>query len=236
MYEVLNMKTATVVKQMIQEALAYQGVTMVAVNIAYPNIDGDFPRRCVRRVNGNYDREAQKQLKYAKDTMYKDAVADYKFAMEKGYPFNTYELMQVYETTCNALPVFSLYYDVYQYTGGAHGITDRTGNTWDLYRCKMLEMKDLFTHGYDYTVPIFRYMEAEALRRQAAGEAQYFDGLSENLHKYFDEKNFYLSCQGLEVFYPLYSIAPYYVGIQVFTVPYGMFGNNLAYPLIAMCT
>lgn len=230
------MKRATVVKQMIQEKIAYQGVTMVDVSIAYPSIDGDFPKKCARRFNDYYVREAQKQLKYAKETMYKDAVADYKFAMEKGYPFNTYELMQVYEVTYNSLPVFSLYYDVYQYTGGAHGMTDRTGNTWDLYRCKMLEMKDLFTRGYDYTLPIFKYLEAEALRRQASGEAQYFEGLVENLHKYFDEKNYYLSCQGLEVFYPLYSIAPYYVGIQVFTVPYGMFGNNLTYPLIALCT
>lgn len=230
------MKKTAVVKQTIQENLTYQGVTMVEVNIAYPSIDGDMPRRCIRRFNDFYDREARKQLKYAKDTMYKDAVSDYNFTKQKGYPFNTYELMQVYEVTYNALPVFSLYYDLYQYTGGAHGMTDRTGGTWDLYRCRQLAMKDLFTRGYDYMTPIFKYVEAEALRRQASGEAQYFDGLTENLHKYFDEKNYYLSCQGLEVYYPLYSIAPYYVGIQVFTIPYGVFGNNLVYPLIAMCT
>jgi hypothetical protein len=235
-YEVMSMKRVTVVNQSIQEKLTFQSVVMVEVNIAYPSIDGDIPRHCIKRFNEYYIREAQKQLRYAKDTMYKGAVSDYKFDQEKGYPFNNYELMQVYEVTYNAVPMLSLYYDTYQYTGGAHGMTERTGNTWDLYRCKLLEMKDLFIRDYDYTQPIFKYIEAEALRRQESGEAQYFEGLMDNIHKYFDEKNFYLSCQGLEVFYPLYSIAPYYVGIQVFTVPYGMFGNNLVYPLIALCT
>ena len=96
-------------------------------------------------------------------------------------------------------------------------------------------MRDLFRRGYDYTAPIFKYVEAEALRRQASGEAQYFEGLEGNIRKYFDEKNFTLSCQGLIVFYPLYSIAPYYVGIQEFIVPYGMFEGNLVYPLVALC-
>lgn len=230
------MKSVTVVKQFIQEKLTYQGIVMVEINIAYPSIYGDIPRQSVRRFNEYYQKEALKQRKYAKDTMYPDAVEDYKFSQEKGYPFNPYVLMQVYEVTYNAIPVFSLYYDAYQFTGGAHGMTERTGNTWDLKRCKLLDMSDLFAPGYDYTKTIFKYIEVEALRRQSSGEVQYFDGLIENLHQYFDPKNYYLSCQGLEVFYSLYSIAPYYVGIQVFAVPYGMFGNNLVYPLIALCT
>lgn len=229
------MSSMTVVKKTIQEKLTYNGDVMVEVNVSYPAVDGAAPRRCIRRLNEHYERGAQQQRKYARDTMFGDAVSDYKFSMGKGYPFNSYQLMQVFEVTYNSLPIFSLYYDVYQYTGGAHGMTERAGNTWDLYKCKMLAMGDLFTRGYDYTAPIFKYIEAEALRRQASGEVQYFDGLVENLHKYFDEKNYYLSCQGLNVFYPLYSIAPYYVGIQVFTVPYSMFGYNLAYPLAALC-
>jgi hypothetical protein len=229
------MRNATVAKRTIQEKLTYQGAVMLEVNVAYPAVDGDVPRRCARRFNEYYEREAQRRRRYARETMYADAVADYKFSQGKGYPFNAYELMQVFDATYNSMPVLSLYYDVYQYTGGAHGMTERTGNTWDMHKCRMLEMRDLFARGYDYRNAILRYVETEALRRQAGGEAQYFDGLAENIHKYFDEKNYYLSCQGLNVYYPLYSIAPYYVGIQVFTVPYGIFGNNLLYPLIALC-
>jgi hypothetical protein len=232
---VLYMSMMTVVKKTIQEKLTYQGDVMVEVSVSYPAIDGAVSRRCIRRFNEYYEREAQRQRKYARESMYPDAVSDYTFSKSKGYPFNTYELMQVFEVTYNSAPILGLYYDVYQYTGGAHGMTDRTGDTWDLRRCKMLGMGELFAHGYDYTVPIFRYIEAEALRRQTSGEVQYFDGLIENIHKYFEEKNYYLSCQGLIVFYPLYSIAPYYVGIQSFTVPYAVFGDNLMYPLATLC-
>lgn len=230
------MQMATVARRTIQEKHTYQGMAMVNADIAWPAAGGDAPRLFARRFNEYYEREAQKRRRHAREAMYADALADYKFSQGKGYPFNPYELMQVFDVSYNSMPVLSLYFDVYQYTGGAHGMTERTGNTWDLHRCRMLEMRDLFARGYDYRGAILRYVEAEALRRQAGGEAQYFEGLAENVYKYFDERNYYLSCQGLNLFYPLYSLAPYYVGIQAFAVPYGIFGNNLAYPLIALCT
>ncbi len=228
------MKPVDVHSRAVEEKLEYQGVTMVNVDISYPEIRGEISKLCERRFNEHYAREAQTQRRHARGELYGSAVEDFKFKQEKGYPFNPYELMQAYSVTFNSQPVLSLYYDVYQYTGGAHGMTERTGDTWDLQRCRMVAMGDLFRRGYDYTVPIFKYISVEAARRQS-GEASYFDGLEQNIRKYFDEKNYFLSCQGLNVFYPLYSIAPYYVGIQVFTVPYGMFGNNLVVPLVALC-
>ncbi len=229
------MKPVIVQTRVVDEKLEYQDVTMVKVSISYPEIGGDIPKLCARRFNDYWAREATGLRKNARQELYGSAVEDYEYSRQKGYPFNPYELMQVFEVTFNSVPILSLYADVYQYTGGAHGMTDRTGSTWDVQRCRMLEMRDLFGRGYDYTTPILKYIPAEAARRQASEEASYFEGLEQNIRKYFDEKNFYLSCQGLNVYYPLYSIAPYYVGIQVFTVPYGMFGNHLAYPLPALC-
>lgn len=229
------MKPVIVQSLAIEEKLTYQGVVMVNVSISYPAISGMVSAPCIKRVNRHYLAEAQRLRRHARTELYDSAVEDYRFSQGKGYPFHTYEILQVFTVSFNSLPILSLNTDVYQYTGGAHGMTECTGTTWDLHRCRLLQMGDLFRRGYDYTQPILRYVEAEALRRQASGEAQYFEGLEENIRKYFDEKNYYLTCQGLVVYYPLYSIAPYYVGIQEFTVPYGMFGNNLAYPLIALC-
>lgn len=235
MYEVIVMKPVLVETLSIEEKLNYQGVLMVSVDISYPAVGG-VSRLCARRFNGNYQAEALKQRRTARTDLYDSAVKDWKFSQEKGYPFNPYDMTQAFEATFNSYPMLSLYYDVYQYTGGAHGMTERTGGTWDLARCRMLEMRELFRRGYDYVPVIFKYVEAEALRRQASGEAQYFEGLAGNVRRYFNEKNFFLSCQGLEVYYPLYSIAPYYVGIQVFTVPWAMFEGNLTYPIAALCS
>lgn len=224
------MPEATVISRELRDKLLFHNTVMVDVNIAYPSVEG-APQGCARRFNAHYEKQTQAWRQYAGETMLDDAVADYASAMQNGYPFNTYALAGAYEVTLNALPLLSLYSDIYRYTGGAHGLTERTGDTWDFTRCKRLDMKRLFTWGYDYARPILTYVTAEAERRQADGEAQYFDGLAENIVRYFDEKNFYLSDKGLVVFYPLYSIAPYYVGIQAFTVPYRMFGNNMTYPL-----
>lgn len=222
------MPEAIVTSRELRDKLMFHNTVMVDFAVTYPFVAG-VPQSCARRFNAYYEKQAQALRLYAGETMFDDAVADYASAMQNGYPFNTYTLNGVYEVTLIAFSLLSLYSDVYRYTGGAHGITERTGDTWDLARCRRLEMKRLFTRGYDYSRPILTYVAAEAERRQADGEAQYFDGLMENIVRYFDEKNYYLSAGGLVVFYPLYSIAPYYVGIQAFTVPYRMFGDNMTY-------
>lgn len=225
---------ATVIKRTIQDKLLYQGVVMVDVNIAYPQMTSGRAETGRREFNRYYIRQARRQMRHARQDLLPMAIRQYEEAQQEGYPFNAYTLMQTFEVTYNAGYLLSLYLDVYEYTGGAHGNTGRCGNTWDLKRRRMLRMSELFRPGYDYRDTILRAVEREATRREESGEVDYFEDLYENLHEYFDEANYYLTYNGLAVFYPQYSIGPYAIGIQVFTVPYEAFGKNLAYPLLSL--
>lgn len=216
-------------KQTIKDKFYYMRVLMVNVNIEYPSLTGTDSG--TYKFNMYYRNKAQKTYNYARSKLYGQAVKQYQYNKSQNYPFNPYELLQTFEPTYCKKPIISLYYDLYEFTGGAHGNTVRQANTWDIRSGSQLSMSDLFEKDYDYKAVILQTIENEARRRQITGRVSYFDELSENLIKFFDEQNYYLTEEGLAVFYPLYTIAPYVAGIQVFIVPYILFGSNLKFQL-----
>lgn len=197
---------------------------MVSINIEYPSMSGyDY---AVSRFNMYYRQRAYRSHNYARIKLFPQAVEQYQYAKSQNYPFNAYDLVQTFEPTYCKKPIISLYYE-YEYTGGAHGNTVRTGNTWDLNKATLLNLSDLFVKDYDYKKVIIKTIQTEARRRQISGQVQYFDNLDANIIKFYDDKNYYLTEGGVAIFFPLYTIAPYAVGIQVFTVPSLLFGNNI---------
>ncbi len=216
-------------KQTINDKLYYGRTPMVQIDLSFPAMTGHGASSV--RFNLYNRQKATRSYNYARIKLYPQAVKQYQFSKSQGYPFNTYELVQNYDLTYCKKPILSLFFDLYEFTGGAHGNTVRTGNTWDLRRGTLITLNELFIRDYDYNKIILKTIEAEARRRQIAGKADYFENLSENLVKFYDEKNFFLTEEGIAIFYPLYTIAPYVTGIQVFIIPYVLFGSNMTIQL-----
>ncbi|NLG38096.1 MAG: DUF3298 and DUF4163 domain-containing protein [Clostridiales bacterium] len=213
-----------IIKKTVEQQFLYRDTLMVDAAVHFPQLAGPDCEG-FQRFNEYYRQRAASLIKYAEETMYPAAVEQYRNAQMNGYPFNHYILLQTFEITCRS-SLLSLFADVYEYTGGAHGLTTRTSETWKPDEGRRLSLGDLFVEGYDYMSVIIPVIEAEAARRQASGEADYFDDLPANIRRYFDEENYYLTPAGLVIFYPLYTIAPYASGIQTFTIPYGLLIRN----------
>lgn len=224
------MKCDFIKKQSINDKLYFNKVLMVDVKIDYPSLSTGYDGNYMR-FNMHYRQKAKKNYNYAATNLYHAAVKQYTIAKPQGVPFNNFEFVEAFEPTYCKKPLISLFYDIYEYTGGAHGNTTRRGNTWDMRKGVIIPLEALFAHGYDYKTVILRYIEGAARRRQITGMANYFEGLNENLKRYFDEKNFYLTEEGLAIFYPLYTISPYSDGIQVFIIPYPIFDDKLNYKI-----
>jgi hypothetical protein len=224
------MKCDFIKKQTIKDKLHHNKNLMIDVNIDYPLIsagyDGDNTR-----FNMHYRQKAQKNYRYASTKLYQAAVKHHTVAKPQGVPFKNFEFVESFEPTFFKKPMMSLYYDLKEFTGGAHENTVRKGNTWDMKHGAMLTLDALFEKDYDCKPLILKYIESDARRRQITGMSSYFEGLGENLNKYYDDKNFYLTEEGLAIFYPMYTIAPYADGIQVFIVPFPFFGDKLKYKL-----
>ena len=66
----------------------------------------------------------------------------YKYNKENGYPQMMYELYREYQITLNQENAVSMYIDEYIFSGGAHGTTTRTSQTWNLMLGKMVEQRN----------------------------------------------------------------------------------------------
>jgi hypothetical protein len=204
---------------------------MLEYTIQIPEISGSVSRGTERAFKYYYSWAAAKSLRHIRHELYPQAIKQYKYAISMGYPFFNYVYMSKPEVALICPELVSLYIDVYEYTGGAHGMTVRTGDTWDLSVGRMVSLNRLFKKGYNFTKAILNEIERQVREDQANGEDYYFDDVNENIIKYFVPSDFYLTNESLVIFYQLYTIAPYSSGILTFEINYNYFGENFIYQI-----
>lgn len=219
---------AVVVKRQMRGKPEYRGIVMVDVNLSYPQVvTRGAPAGA--GISEYYSKAASAYYSYATGELYKSAVNDYIERRKNKFPFHTYTAMMVYEVPYNQNPFISIFLDVYEFTGGAHGNTARQADTWSLDTGRPMRLSDFFT-GPAYLSIIYGNIMEQIDAQIANGMNIYFDDYRRNVFKYFDERNFYLTPQGVAIYYPLYTIAPYSSGIVTFVIPYEAF-DNLKYDL-----
>lgn len=157
---------------------------------------------------------------YVLGELFRQAAEGFREAARSGYPFNAYDAVQQYEITYNRNCHLSLSVDQYTYTGGAHGSTVRHADTWNLQTGCRLNLSDLFPQGEDWRAFVIAQLICLADAQMQQNPGIYFENYRELIRKHFSEQNFYLTPEGLAVFFQQYEIAPYATGIVVFTIPY----------------
>jgi hypothetical protein len=162
-------------------------------------------------------------------TLYRMAIDDYENSMANGYPVRKYEAYTDYNVTYNKNCLLSLYFDQYEYTGGAHGITNRTTDSWDLKRKKRIELADLFPNTPNYSEYIKGNIIKQIEDSIASGNNIYFEDYKKLVNEYFNVNNFYFNDKGIVIFFPQYDIAPYAAGMPTFTIPYTEGGATLPF-------
>ncbi|MGI6151462.1 MAG: DUF3298 and DUF4163 domain-containing protein [Christensenellales bacterium] len=157
---------------------------------------------------------------YVSNDLFRQAVEGCREACQNGYPFNGYDAVQHFEITYNQQCHFSLYRDQYTYTGGAHGGTVRSSDTWSLKTGCRLPLASFFPNKKDYRAFLIGQITCLADQQMQQNPGIYFENYRELIRKYFDEQSYYLTPDGLAIYYQQYEIAPYATGIVVFTIPY----------------
>lgn len=136
--------------------------------------------------------------------------------MNSARHFFQYSAFSRHEVKYNKDGILSLVQTFYTYTGGAHGMTLLDAVNLDLVNQKELTLADIHPELERQKAVIL----AEINRQIAIDPSQYFmDYLPVD---YLNEDNFYLTEEGLVIFYQLYEIAPYASGIQEFVIPWNL--------------
>lgn len=205
----------TITQAQLKCDLECNGVVMVKANFEYPVVCGTT-NRAARRINGYYRQIAQTLMKRARSELLPAAADEYKYAAENGYPFRPYETTMKFTVSYNDQDILSLYYDVYDYMGGAHGSTKRFGDTWRSSTGWFLCLTDFFPRGTNVKRLLTDNAILIADRQMAEGTHGYFEDYPKLIRKHFNRSKFYIVPEGVAIFYDQYAIGPYVEGIPVF--------------------
>ncbi len=203
-------------KGIFKDSLKFEGETVLTYKIEYPIFKGTKYQMSLNIINMYYEKQAREYKSYIENELLPQAIELYKYNKENGYPIMVYDIVSAYSITLNKECIISLYFDKYEYTGGAHGITTRSSQTWNLQACRRLKLKELV-----FCPPDFKSYLVRNIREQAGKNPEiYFENYRELIEETFNENSFYCTPTGIVIYYQQYDIAPYSSGIREFLVPY----------------
>lgn len=207
-------------KRELRNELKYKDTVILTYNIKYPVIT--FSNYDIGKTSFNqYNLEKAKKLEHIVVTeLYEDAKKTYDYNISNGYPVMVYEVILDYTITFNDDYIVSLFYDQYEFTGGAHGNTIRTSQTWDLCIGKQLPLSYFYPDNPNYVTEILREINNQIKYQIEAGNNYYFDNYCELVLETFKLENYYLTPGGIVVYFQQYDIAPYSSGIREFYLPF----------------
>ena len=133
-----------IIKKSYNGELKYDGEVILKYNIEYPEIVRSRYRVGEAYFNSYNKKIATDTLRYVNTELYKEAKDTYKYNKENGYPIMVFELDMKYNITYNRNGIVSMYIDKYIFSGGAHGNTIRTSQTWNLLYAKRLSLEDVY--------------------------------------------------------------------------------------------
>ena len=134
-----------------------------------------------------------------------------------------YQLYARYKVTNNS-DIISFYIDYYQFSGGAHGITNRIAYNVEKSTGNEIQLKDIFKDNYNYKDVINK----EINRQISKDPDRYFTG-KDGFNGIDDNQNFYIKNNTVVIYFGLYAIAPYASGISEFIISNNLFEGNLKY-------
>lgn len=217
---VLRFTMQTISKLTLSDTMYFQNTPALNYKIDYPQFTSTCSRRAAAAVNSFYRLRAKSLETYCRFTLYPQAVADLKQLQEDLDPLLGFEFLVTFQVTYNSGCVVSLYMDQYEFEGGAHGSTQRTSQTWDFSTGKRMQLSDFYPHNPSYREEIQSQIQSGIGRRLEQEPSTYFEDYPELLRTAFNPESFYLTPEGLVIYYQQYDIAPYSTGMPQFLLPF----------------
>ncbi|MGL5346274.1 MAG: DUF3298 and DUF4163 domain-containing protein [Peptostreptococcaceae bacterium] len=203
-------------------------------DIKYPYLK--VKQQCLYKQN-IHNREIEIINKTISDDIlkFKEEIKSYSKSYKEEYEKNPnkneytkykYEAYTNYEVKYNKNNIISIPVVYYQFTGGAHGMSELKTYNYDLVTGQEIQLKDLFKEDCSYKDIINKEVQDNISKNPQdyfKGDDG-FKGISEN-------QKFYIEENGIVVYFGQYEIAPYSTGIPEFKIQWEKISHCLRKPL-----
>lgn len=208
-------------EKVLQQDMYYKDNLILRYTIKYPKFLSETFEIVTNKINAFYRTKAMMYIKSNVMNLYQMAMVEYEYSVKNDFPIRQFEAFTNFEVTYNQNCSVSLYFDQYEFAGGAHGLTVRSSDTWNLIKSKRSDLSEFFPLGSNYWELIINSIIQQIDNERTQNDFLYFENYAELVHENFKANNFYLSKEGIVIYYQHYDIAPYASGIRTFTIPYG---------------
>ncbi len=203
------------------------GKRLITINLSLPSLSGGS--EAVSNINAYYDNALDKLVSYAEYDLKPAAIEQLKINADQGLDFNEYSLSGDYAVTLNTKDYLSVSRELDYYTGGAHPGVTLNAETFDMSNGGLMNLSDVFSVSKETYMDI---IYGEVIAQIEASDAKmdksnFFEDYRERVKSQYDPADFYLSPDGITVFYQLYSIGPYVTGVQYYLIPYDKFDGMM---------
>ncbi len=207
-------------KEVFKDTLVYQGDPVLTYQIEYPYLVPEKPTAEIQQINDYYKQLAEHLVQYAKDILYPLQVDQYQMAKQGNDPLRIGELMLTYHVAYDKSCLISFFFDQYEYMGGAHGSTERSSQTWNVDTGQKIKLAQVFCCTNEYKEETVAMIKKEIEDQIQRGVDRYYIDCLRDVDHMFQEDHFYLTSQGVIIYFQQYEIAPYASGIPEFQLGY----------------
>lgn len=213
----MDSTTPPVTPQMWKRVMKSNGEPALTMSIRRPA----FPETGKTRRMERYFAEVTQQWKTRWETaLFPRACQALAEAKEAGGPFRPWRAELDYTVTLWRPPLLSLHLDAVESGPASRPILIRTGETWDCACGYPRTLRSFFpAKARRWRKKLLDSLRSQAAERLASGESLLDPDCAQILERAFDPERFYLTEEGLSVFFPLYVLGSYAEGIPVFTIP-----------------
>lgn len=207
-------------KNTLKRDMYYKDHLILTYTINYPQFLSEQFKAFLKKLNIYYKADATLYEKFHVMKLYQMAIDDYEYAVANNFPVRKYEIVVNFTVTYNQNCALSLYIDRYEYTGGAHGITHRDSDNWDVKKGRKIDLAELFPKVKNYRAYVIQEVNEQIENNMQTENNMYFEDYPNLVNENFQTQNFYIVPEGIVVYFQHYEIAPYSSGIPTFTIPF----------------
>jgi len=207
-------------EKVLKQDMYYKNSVIMRYTIKYPQFISETYQTIASKLNSLYRTKAVMYEKSNVMNLYQMAMVEYEYSIANNFPVRPFEAMVSYEITYNQNCAISLYFDQYEYAGGAHGLTIRYSDSWNLEKSRRIELSDLFPHKAHYRDFLIHTIDKQIEQELEQEESMFFDNYETLVNESFRMNNFYLTKEGVMIYFQQYDIAPYASGIPTFLIAY----------------
>lgn len=213
----MDTSTPPITPQTWERVMKSDGLPVLSLSIRRPSFPDEGK---LGRVDRYFAQMAQTWQERWETVLYPRACQALADARSSSRPFSPWRAELDYTVTLWRPPLLSLRLDATETTVSSKPLLQRMGETWDCASGYPRPLRSFFPpKAPRWRAGLLGSLKGQAEQRLASGESLLDPDCTRVMVRAFAPERFYLTEEGLAVFYPMYILGPYAEGIPVFTLP-----------------